>query len=46
MKPDNGAAYWQNQLANLDRKGGYGQGKNKRGGFDKAARGGGSDDNG
>lgn len=46
MKPDNGAAYWQNQLANLDRKGGYGQGKTKRGGFDKADRGGGSDDNG
>lgn len=51
MKPRDGAAYWKDQLANLDRKGGYGQGgggkggKN-RGGFENADRGGGSDDNG
>jgi hypothetical protein len=47
MKPRDGAAYWQDQLANLDRKGGYGQGKNRRGGgYERADRGGGSDDNG
>lgn len=49
MKPRDGAAYWKDQLANLDRKGGYGQGgggKNKRGGFENADRGGGGDDNG
>ena len=48
MKPRDGASYWTEQLANLDRKGGYGQGKNRRGGgFERADRGGdSSDDNG
>lgn len=42
MKPRDGKAYWTEQLANLDRRGGYGQGKNK----ERGDRGGGSDDNG
>jgi hypothetical protein len=49
MKPRDGKAYWTEQLANLDKRGGYGQGKNrdgKGGGYDRADRGGGSDDNG
>lgn len=47
MKPRDGASYWTEQLANLDRKGGYGQGKNRGGGFERADRGGdSSDDNG
>lgn len=50
MKPRDGKSYWTEQLANLDRKGGYGQGGGKggknRGGYERADRDGGSDDNG
>lgn len=47
MKPRDGQSYWTEQLANLDRKGGYGQGGGKnRGGYDRADRDSGSDDNG
>lgn len=35
MKPRDGKAYWTEQLANLDKRGGYGQGKNR----DKAGKG-------
>jgi hypothetical protein len=39
MKPRDGASYWKDQLANLDRRGGYGQGARNR----RAAAGGGSE---
>lgn len=53
MKPRDGKAYWTEQLANLDQKGGYGQGKGGKGGknrdgggYQRADRGADSDDNG
>lgn len=51
MKPRDGKAYWTEQLANLDQKGGYGQGKGGKknrdgGGYQRADKGGDSDDNG
>lgn len=50
MKPRDGKAYWTQQMANLDQKGGYGQGKggkNRDGGYQRADKGASaSDDNG
>jgi hypothetical protein len=49
MKPRDGAAYWKEQLASLDRRGGYGQNRNRQGagGYQRAdGADSGSDDNG
>jgi hypothetical protein len=48
MKPRDGAAYWKEQLASLDRRGGYGQNRNRQGGGYQRADSGAdnSDDNG